>query len=495
METGGVMAGSRERRFGGPVRVRGARNRGSRVAPLRSLSHPTMAPDSPALPNSGTTILEAILDGDPDDLLVVTRERRWSRAQLARASEIEAAALAAAGSRAGQVHPLDARADIQTLLTVLASWRLGAVPALLHPGLTRREWTRGVRTLSEGGEVPAGTAAVLWTSGTTGRPRGVALGHGGLLASARASAERLSLGADDVWLASLSPSHVGGLALMTRALVLGSTLLLGESARPESLPPLLRGRGESPAVSHLSLVPTQLRRLLRAWGDGPPPRTFRLALIGGARAPGDLVERALFSGWPLALTYGMTEMTSQVATAAPAEVLYDPEAVGRPLRGVEVRIAASGEIWTRGPTRALAYLGGDDALADDQGWYHTGDLGTLDAQGRLTVTGRRSDRIISGGVTVDAHEVEGVLRAHPSVAAAAVVGIPDEEWGERVVAAVEPALDVDGEEEQSLARELDDWCRRRLSVAKLPRSWRLVGALPLNARGKVDRVGVRNLFG
>jgi O-succinylbenzoic acid--CoA ligase len=457
-----------------------------------------MTPASSPLPTPGTTVLDAILEGDPDDILVIDRERRWSRGQLAQAAEVEAEMLAGTGVEPGGVHPLDARADAETLLTVLALWRLGAVPALLHPGLTRREWTVGIRTLSEAGregEVPEGTAAVLWTSGTSGRPRGVALGHRGLLASAGASAERLSLGPQDVWLASLSPSHVGGLALMTRSLLLGSTLLVPGSTRPESLPLLLRGAEGSPPVSHMSLVPTQLRRLLEAWGDGPPPRTFHLALIGGARTPGDLVERALFSGWPVALTYGMTEMTSQVATATPAEVLYDPEGVGRPLRDVELRIAPSGEIWTRGPTRALAYLGDDGALVDEEGWYHTGDLGTLDGRGRLTVTGRRSDRIVTGGVTVDAHEVEGVIRGHPGVAAVAVVGIPDDEWGERVVAAVEPAPGANGGACDSLEAALDRWCRRRLSAAKIPRGWRVVASLPLNPRGKVDRTGVRSLFG
>ena len=328
----------------------------------------------------------------------------------------------------------------------------------------------------------------------------MALGHAGLIVSAEASAERLSLGPDDVWLASLSPAHVGGLALLTRALLLGSTLVLRGRTRPEELPGLLRGGPTTPPVTHLSLVPTQLQRLLDAWGEDAPPRTFRLALIGGARTPGDLAERAFLTGWPVALTYGMTEMTSQVATAAPAEVVYDPESVGRPLRDVEIRIDSSGEILTRGATRALAYLSSDEALTDEDGWVHTGDLGELDERGRLRVTGRRADRILSGGVTVDANEVEAALRAHPGVSAAAVVGIPDDEWGERVVAAVVGGTgsggdgDVNPSNEEALFAALDTWCRDRLSVAKVPRGWRVLGAIPLNERGKVDRGRVRALF-
>lgn len=464
-----------------------------RSSPAHGHAPSPMRPHSPPRIDSGIVDLGAVLDGPGEDLLVRSPSASWTRRELVDAADAEARTLADVGVSAGVVHPMDARPEVQTLVTLLALWRLGAVPALLNPGLTRPEWTVGVQALSKadrGGAVPPGTAAILWTSGTSGRPRGVALGHAGLIASAEAAAERLSLGSDDVWLASLSPAHVGGLALMTRALLLGSTLVLRGKTRPEEIPALLRGAPNRPPVTHLSLVPTQLQRLLDAWGDDPPPRSFRLALIGGARTPGDLAERAFLTGWPVALTYGMTEMTSQVATAAPAEVLYDPEAVGRPLRDVEIKIDASGEIWTRGPTRALAYLGTDELLVDVEGWVHTGDLGELDASGRLRVTGRRSDRILSGGVTVDAHEVEAALRAHPGVAAAAVVGLPDAEWGERVAAVIAPhpgsALDV---------AALDDWCRSRLSVAKVPRVWRIVDSVPLNANGKVDRPGLRELFG
>jgi O-succinylbenzoic acid--CoA ligase len=446
---------------------------------------------SQASPN----LLDAILDGaDGDVVLIGPESRPWTRGELARAVERRAEELAAVGLEGGVVHALDGVADAHTLVTLLAVWRRGAVAALLNPGLTSREWTGAVETLTTASDIPPGTAAILWTSGTTGRPRGVALGHETLAASARAARDRLSLGGDDVWLASLSPAHVGGLALMTRSLLLGSVLVAPGSIRGAALPGLLEGSRRIPPVSHLSLVPTQLHRLLDAWGDAPPPRTLRLILVGGAHAPARLVERALASAWPLALTYGMTEMTSQVATAAPAEVLYDPEAVGRPLEGIEVRVEASGEILVRGPTRALGYVGAEDPLADVDGWYHTGDLGSLDDQGRLRITGRRSDRIVSGGVTVDAHEVEELLRQHPGVSDAAVVGLPDAEWGERVGAAVVLATPHDGGTPTELAA-LEDWCRERLSAAKRPRRWIVLTELPRNANGKVERDALRTALG
>jgi O-succinylbenzoic acid--CoA ligase len=199
------------------------------------------------------------------------------------------------------------------------------------------------------------------------------------------------------------------------------------------------------------------------------------------------VDWALAAGLPIALTYGLTEATSQVATASPAEVRSDPDSVGRPLEGVDVRISADGEILVRGPTVAPGLWGGG-TLTDEGGWLATGDLGSLDGQGRLRVTGRRSDRIVSGGATVDAHEVEAVLRTHPSISDACVVGIPDPTWGQRVTAAVVgvPGHAVDPD-------VLREWLRPRLSPAKRPKRIHAVAALPLNPNGKVDRAAVRRL--
>jgi O-succinylbenzoic acid--CoA ligase len=262
------------------------------------------------------------------------------------------------------------------------------------------------------------------------------------------------------------------------------------------------------APTRISLVPTQLLRVLEHRANREAPDTLRSVLVGGAHAPVALVERALAAGWPVALTYGATEASSQVATAPPELVRRKPGTVGPPLSGVELLVAANGEILVRGPTRALAYVGEeapssdgapilaeggavhDDVvkgavLADDDGWYHTGDLGRFDEDGDLWITGRRIDRIVSGGVTVDAVEVEEALRAHPTVIDACVVGLADEEWGERIVAWVEPVVgefDVD-----AVSADL----RTRLGAAKLPRAWYVAGGLPRNANGKVDRAAVR----
>ena len=388
---------------------------------------------------------------------------------------------------AGQVVPFPVEADAAGVVELLAVWRSGSIPAPLNVRLAVAE-KEAVRQRLATPAVPAGTQVVLWTSGTSGRPRGVALSFENLEHSTRAVAERLSLTADDTWLATLSPAHVGGLALVVRSLLLGGTLLCAGAFDASRMWDLLEGNGSSVSLvpTHVSLVPTQLLRLLDHRPESDAPRALRCVLVGGAYAPASLVERALGRGWPLALTYGATEATSQVATSAPDLTRRKPGTVGPPLSGVELRLTAGGEIVVRGPTRALGYVGSDrEALDDGSGWYHTGDLGRLDDDGHLWITGRRIDRIVTGGVTVDAVEVEEALRAHPTVLDACVVGIPDDEWGERIAVWIEP---VEGEfDVESVSADL----RERLSGSKLPRVWHAAGGLPRNANGKVDRAKVR----
>ncbi len=427
--------------------------------------------------------------GRAPGIALVAPDGEWSWATLSAAVDRRADELREAGTQAGAVVPVMLEADASGILTLLALWRVGAIPAPLNPRLTEPERRMAVAVLLEARTATlSGAQAVLWTSGTSGRPRGVALSADSLRASARAAAARLGLGADDVWLASLSVAHVGGLALMVRSLLLGGTLVAWGRFTGASASALLEGGGLTAGrpVTHASLVPTQLHRLLEERRGGPPPSTFRCALVGGAHAPPELVRRALDAGWPLALTYGMTEMTSQVATAAPEEVRRKPGTVGKPLEGAGVRVTDDGEVLVRGPTLALGYVGDDVPLADAEGWHHTGDLGHFDDEGDLWITGRRAERIVSGGVSVDVHEVEGVLRGHPSVRDACVVGLPDPEWGEAVGAAV---VGVEGEFD---LESVESWLRERLSAAKRPRRWRLVPHLPLNANGKVDRGAVRS---
>ena len=324
---------------------------------------------------------------------------------------------------------------------------------------------------------PDDVVAILRTSGTEGRARAVALTRRNFDASSRTVRARLSLRPDDVWYASLSLAHIGGMALVDRALAAGSRVVTRGAWRLKVLVELL----EAGAVSHVSLVPTMLGRLLDAGLPQPFPAALRCVLVGGAGAPSGLVERALAAGLPLALTYGMTETCSQVATAPPALVRAKPGTAGAPLEGVEVRIDDDGEIEVRGEVVARAYQPGGP-VADPKGWLRTGDLGRLDRDGHLWVTGRKAHRIVSGGVNVHPTEVERVLAAHPAVAEAAVVGLPDPEWGERVAAAFIPTV-----RREPRLQAIHRHCRERLGPAARPRALVVLAELPRNPNGKVDR--------
>lgn len=320
----------------------------------------------------------------------------------------------------------------------------------------------------------AGPRVVLQTSGTTGEPKGVELTEGMLAAHAQAAARRLGADEGSTWLCTLPLYHVGGVAMVDRCLRSGARLVTLAQPRFDAEAVARALRDET--VTHVSLVPTQLRRLLAVRTPSGPPASLRCALLGGDAAPADLVAAALDAGWPVWPTYGLTEATSQVATASPDEWCLHPGTVGRPLDGVQVRVAGAdargvGEIVASGPTVA-----GGGPLA-------TGDLGRLE-DGRLFVTGRRADRIVSGGENVDAAEVEAVLRTHPAVVDCAVVGVPDAAWGERVVAVLVLHL-------PAAVAHVERWARGVLGGHQVPRAWHVVEELPRTPEGKLRRAEVR----
>ncbi len=329
--------------------------------------------------------------------------------------------------------------------------------------------------------VPDELVSVVLTSGSTGLPRPVGITHRNLIASADRVIQRLALKTDDRWLTSLSPAHVGGMTLIHRASVVACTLVTRPRFEASEVASLV-DKGE---ITHASLVPVMLRRLLDERGNRKVPGSLRCLLVGGAPVPPAILDRALVMGYPISLTYGLTETTSQVATATPTEVRGKPGTVGQPLSGLELRIeqadaGGSGEILVRGPTVATPYL-------DNDGWLHTGDIGHMDDEGDLWVTGRKSDRIVTGGVTLEPAEVEAVIVHHPKVREVAIVGRMDAEWGERLVAVVVPE-DVS---RPPTLPDLLEFARSRLGPAKRPRELKIVPSLPRTANGKLDRHRLR----
>ena len=341
--------------------------------------------------------------------------------------------------------------------------------------------------------------SIVFTSGTTGTPKGVMLSYDNHFWSAAASAFRLGTEPDDRWLTCLPLYHVGGLAIVFRSCLYGTAIVLQTGFAVEAFGRSLREEG----VTLVSLVPTMLHRLLESGAGTAGRGRLRAVLLGGAAAGKELLQAAREAGFPVAATYGLTETASQAATALPAEVGRKPGGVGKPLMFVEARVGGGnaraaaagevGEIRVRGPQVMAGYFGNpqatEAALCD--GWLRTGDMGYFDDEGDLFVVQRRRDMIVSGGENIYPAEVEAVLRSHASVADACVVGLPDAEWGQRCAAAVQL------QRGQKLGREaLLAYSRERLAGYKLPSAGRIrfVEGLPQTASGKIARRAVERLL-
>jgi o-succinylbenzoate---CoA ligase len=307
----------------------------------------------------------------------------------------------------------------------------------------------------------------ILTSGSTGEPRPVGLTYGNFLFSAVGSAFNIGVDPADRWLCCLPLSHVAGLSIVLRSVIYGTTAVLLDGFDTEQVASTLStGR-----ITILSLVPTMLIRLLEAGADLVAPRAI---LIGGGPVPRAALEEALDRGATVVQTYGMTETCSQVTTLSPEDARRKVGSAGRPLLTTHVRIEGD-EILVQGPTVARGAV-------DADGWLHSGDLGRIDEEGFLYVTGRRNEVIVSGGENVMPAEVESVLLTHPAVADAAVVGRPDPEWQEAVCALVVLADGAAAGE-----RELREHCTASLAGFKVPRRIDFVPALPRNRAGKLLR--------
>lgn len=454
-----------------------------------------------------TDWLASAADSAPSAPALIIGEQVWSYRQLSALVDNWCGRLASLGVRAGQAVAVSLSNGLDYICLIHALARLGAILVPLNTRLTdaERAWqiehsdaelhitsveqvmqTRPILFERAPLRLDA-VQSIVFTSGTTGTPKGAQITFGNLYAGALASAERLGSSPDDRWLCPLPFYHVGGLSILFRSPLYSSAVVLPFANDADSIMQALHN-SQSTIVS---LVPTMLYRMLEAGFVSPP--TLRLVLVGGAAASPQLIERCIERDLPLSLTYGMTETTSQIATMLPKGVRAKPGSVGKPLAGTSVRIVDDhgrsllpgmyGEIVVSGGTIMRGYLG----QPPTNGTIHTGDIGYLDVDGDLWLVQRRTDLIISGGENVYPSEVENALREHPSVADACVVGIPDAEWGQRVVAMV--AL-RDGAPLLTAA-DLIAFARQHLAGYKVPRSVTFVRQLPLTSSGKIHRQAVQ----
>jgi o-succinylbenzoate---CoA ligase len=386
-----------------------------------------------------------------------------------------------AGTSIGGVwaHPFEAERTVATVLAVYAALEARRPLGMVHPLQPERLQAAQADALAAH-RVPEHTAFVLFTSGSTGSPRGVVLSRRAVAAAARAHAAHLPWQGGDRWLVALPLAHSGGLAAVIRCLAARKPIVLVEHDSQRELPPWpLADALTTSAATITSLVPAQLAALLDegAGARFDPPPALRAILVGGAATAPSLRQRALERGLPILVTYGMTETFGQVATAlAPHDA---PSAIGPPLPGVTLRAGSRAQPATveiLGPTCMTGYLG-EPPLPEPR--VVTSDDGFLDELGHLHVVGRRDDIIITGGENVSPLAVEEELRRTPSVRDACVFGVADARWGQLVAAAlvVEPSF--------SITEAIATWSQ--LPSSHRPRAIALVAQLPLGATGKVSR--------
>src|SRR3989441_7907280 len=320
-------------------------------------------------------------------------------------------------------------------------------------------------------------ALLLYTSGTTGRPKGALLDHGNLLARGRGVVEAWRGTREARLVLALPLFHVHGLAIALHGSLIAGGCAVLVPFSPENVVGELRAGG-----TMFFGVPAMYQRLADYLDRNPADlRHVRLFVAGSAPLPTTLVERCgRVLGQPVLGRYGITE--GGIVVSDPYDGPRQPGRVGYPLPGVDVRLGDQDEVQLKGGQVFKGYWRNAAATADAfaDGWFRTGDIGEIAADGTLAIRGRIKELIISGGYNVYPREVEMVLEQHPAVAEVAVAGLPSERWGEEGTAFVVARTSVDGQELISFARE-------RLATYKCPRAVRFLEAIPRNAMGKIDR--------
>ncbi len=487
-------------------------------------------------------LLEMVAEGDPDRVVVGSRTEGLRAADLLERarraaiyfeksgtevvgyfglnSDVLPVALFGAALAGVPFAPLNYRAPDEQLRGILARVAGGLLIAdddevarLTAVGadrvITKDQFTAAIAE-PESGEHPfvdpEEVAVLLFTSGTTSEPKAAVLRHRHLASYIISSVEFLGCSAEEAQLVCVPPYHIAGIAAVLSSLYSGRRIMYLPTFDATEWVQVANDE----AITHAMVVPTMLGRILEAVEDsGAAPPALRHLSYGGGRMPLELVERTLrdLPQVDLVNAYGLTETSSTIAMLTPddhreAFSSSDPVvrarlvSVGRPLPALEVEVRGEdevalpagekGEIWVRGEQVAGEYVG--RSVLDEQGWFRTRDAGWFDADGFLYVDGRLDDVIVRGGENISPGEVEDVLHAHPAVTEAAVIGIPDTEWGEAVAAVVvlrsgaTPVSEAD----------LQGWVRERLRSTKAPTVVDFRTELPYSPTGKLLRRVLRD---
>ena len=410
--------------------------------------------------------------------------------------------------------------SVDFIITILSLWEIGAIPAPLNIKLLGKDLDEQIKFLNAGFTIKSkeflnvstpgknilisfddlpdnkekirqknfskeNTALILFTSGSSGKPKAVMLSFENLIQSAIIGNKVLNLTNKDRWLASLPFYHIGGFSIIIRALLFGSSIIIPASLSCEDLMKSLMKYHSTLA----SLVSNQLKRFIDM--NFVPPEELRMVLLGGGFSNKNLILKAIDQGWKIAKVYGSTETSSFVSFMNYEEVKKKPEASGKVIHPNKIIITDDGEILVRSSAIMKGYFNNEDETSAKlkNEFYYTGDIGHLDDEGCLYIEAKRSDLIISGGENVNPVEVENEILSHSNVKEVCVVGIEDKKWGQIVSGAIVLMVNCKLPE-----KELKDFLRDKLSSYKIPKQIIFVNQLPKSELGKILREEVKKLF-
>ena len=327
-------------------------------------------------------------------------------------------------------------------------------------------------------------ASIMYTSGTTGRPKGVLQTFGNHFYSAVSSALNLGLSSADKWLCVAPIFHISGFSIIMRGLIYGMTVRLVEKFRAEELERILANE----TVTIMSVVPFMLKKLIQQQNKTNTHynSAFRCMLLGGGTIDRETLEACLQRSIPVVQCYGMTETCSQIVALRSADALLKLGSVGQPLFSTQLKLSKDGEILLKTPALTPGYLNLPDKLPSKMidGWYRTGDIGHLDKEGYLYIDGRADEMLISGGENIFPQEVEQVYQRYPQINEGAVVGQNDSVWGQVPVAFVVS-------DRRLSPTKLMYYGYEHLARYKVPQHYIFVSELPKNASGKIRRFMLR----
>ncbi len=412
---------------------------------------------------------------------------------------------------------------VEFVISILALWKLGAIPVLLNPKVTQTELIDFLRSANcnllvgskdqlekysiteqkfitipddlnassdeedKGEIIPEKTAAIIFTSGSSGKPKGVKLSFNSFYQSGLIGDTILKHSAEDRWLASLPFYHIGGFSILTRALLFSVPLIIPRSVKSDELINTITEF--NPTL--ISFVSTQLKRIVDK--RFKPNPDLKNVLLGGGYISNDLVEQAIELGWKITKVYGSTETTSFVTALSPKDFDSKPGSAGKPIAPNKIIIVdennntlaknITGEVLISSPSLMHGYLNEQDEDETKKEYFHSNDIGFVDEEGYLFLESRKSDLIISGGENINPFEVEKEILQHSAIRETAVFQLKSDEWGETVAAAIILEEGINNFK----VEELNTYLENKLAGFKIPKNVFIEKELPKTELGKVEK--------